>query len=300
MPITGAVASLSAAFFYLGRGMPWLIAIAVTIIALTGGALGWLGGNGVLDFPLMRRRAVNLQAVRGDAPPAVWLVAHIDSKWQPVSMIARVAGVVGTSAGIIILFALAIVRAGRADTAAVTALVLTWVFSVPLLMSVVEARNTGALDNASGVSAVLAAAELVPRSARVGVLITDAEELALAGSRAWVAGRAPSVALNCDSVDDAGRLTVMYSRRRPDTLVSRFVRAGSTLGETVRVMRLIPGVLTDSVALADAGWETLTLSRGNLRTLQRIHTSRDTLESMRGTGLDAAARLLADTATELG
>jgi hypothetical protein len=300
MPITGAVASLSAAFLYLGRSMPWLIAIAVTIIALMGGALVWLGGNGVLDFPLMRRRAVNLEAVRGDAPPSVWLVAHIDSKWQPVSMIARVAGVVGTTAGITVLFGLAIVQAGRADAAAVTVLILTWVFSVPLLMSVVEARNTGALDNASGVSAVLAAATLVPQSARVGVVITDAEELALAGSRAWVAGRAASVALNCDSIDDAGQLTVMYSRRRPDGLVSHFVRAGSTLGERVRVMRLIPGVLTDSVALADAGWQTVTLSRGNLRTLQRIHTSRDTLETMRGTGLDAAARLLADTATELG
>jgi Peptidase family M28 len=300
MPITGAVASLSATFLYLGRGMPWLIAIAVTIIALMGGALVWLGGNGVLDFPLMRRRAVNLEAVRGDAPPSVWLVAHIDSKWQPVSMIARVAGVVGTTAGISVLFALAIVRAGRADAAAVIVLILTWVFSVPLLMSVVEARNTGALDNASGVSAVLAAATLVPQSARVGVVITDAEELALAGSRAWVAGRAASVALNCDSIDDAGQLTVMYSRRRPDGLVSHFVRAGATLGERVRVMRLIPGVLTDSVALADAGWQTVTLSRGNLRTLQRIHTSRDTLETMRGTGLDAAARLLADTATELG
>jgi hypothetical protein len=92
----------------------------------------------------------------------------------------------------------------------------------------------------------------------------------------------------------------MYSRRRPEALVSRVARAVSARGETVRVMRLIPGILTDSVALADAGWETLTLSRGNLRTLQRIHTSRDTLDTMRGTGLDVAARVLADTATELG
>jgi hypothetical protein len=299
MPVAGAVASLCAALLYLGRGMPWLIAIAVTIVALTGGALVWLGGSGVLDFPLIRRRAVNLQAVRGEAPPSVWLVAHVDSKWQPVSMFARIAGVVGTSAGIIVLFGLAVARAG-ADSAAVTVLVLTWLFCVPLLMSIVEARNTGALDNASGMSAVLAAAELVPLSARVGVLITDAEELALAGARAWADGRAPGVALNCDSVDDEGQLTVMYSRRRPDSLVSRIERAGSARGETVRVMRLLPGVLTDSVALADAGWETLTLSRGNLRTLRRIHTSRDTLESMRGSGLDAAARLLADTATELG
>jgi hypothetical protein len=63
---------------------------------------------------------------------------------------------------------------------------------------------------------------------------------------------------------------------------------------------LIPGILTDSMALADAGWDTLTLSRGTIRTLQRIHTSRDTLSSMRGTGVAGAARVLARMATELG
>jgi len=62
---------------------------------------------------------------------------------------------------------------------------------------------------------------------------------------------------------------------------------------------LLPGVLTDSVALADAGWETLTLSRGSARTLQRIHTSRDTLAWMSGSGISGAARVLAITALEL-
>lgn len=299
MPIAGVAASFSGILLYLGRQMPWLIPVAVTTLALTIGALVWLGADGVLAFPLMRRRGVNLQAVRGAAEPTVWLVAHIDSKWQPVSMIARVAGVAGTTLGVIALFALSLAPA-RADAAAAAALLLTWLFSTPLILSIVDARNTGALDNASGVSAVLAAAELLPAAARAGVLITDAEELALAGARAWARSRTAGVALNCDSIDDHGQLTVMYSRRRPESLVSRLSRAASDHGEAVRVMRLIPGVLTDSVALADAGWETLTLSRGDLRTLQRIHTSRDTLETLRGAGLDVAARVLADTATELG
>jgi hypothetical protein len=124
--------------------------------------------------------------------------------------------------------------------------------------------------------------------------------LALAGARAWARTKQPGLALNCDSVDDEGQLTVMYSGRRPDRLVSLLTRAASGEDETARVMRLIPGVLTDSVALADAGWVTLTLCRGNVRTLQRIHTSRDTLATMSGTALDLAARVLAATATELG
>ena len=95
---------------------------------------------------------------------------------------------------------------------------------------------------------------------------------------------APSVALNCDSVDDEGPLVAMYSRvatRRADRAPGGG-RRGASRREPPRVLRLIPGILTDSVALADAGWETVTLSRGTIRTLQRIHTSRDTLSSMRG------------------
>jgi Zn-dependent M28 family amino/carboxypeptidase len=172
--------------------------------------------------------------------------------------------------------------------------------AIPLMLSYVGARNHGAVDNASGVAAVLEAAAAIPASARVGVLITDAEELALAGARAWARSHAPSIALNCDSVDDDGSLVVMYSGARPARLVSLVAAAARSTGEPVRVLRLIPGILTDHVALADAGWETLTLSRGTLRTLRRIHTSRDSLEFMRGTGIASAARVLAHTATELG
>jgi len=301
MPLAGVAVSISAILLYLGRSAPWLIAIASTYLALTIGALAWMGSAGVLGFPLMRRRGVNLEAVRGAVEPTVWLVAHLDSKWQPVSMIARVAGVVGTTAGIIALFALLLVRGGRSDSIAAAMLMFTWLASTPLMLSIVgSAYNSGALDNASGVAAVIAAAELAKRELRIGVLITDGEELALAGARAWVKSRRPAVALNCDSLDDDGQLTVMYSGPRPDALASRLVRAASAQGENTRVMRLIPGVLTDSVALASAGWETLTLSRGSFRTLQRVHTSRDTLAHLRGTSIDVAARILADTATELG
>src|SRR6516225_10145463 len=75
MPVAGVVASSSAILFYLGRQIPWLIALATTALALMIGALMWLGADGVLSFPLMRRSGVNLQGVRGDDEPRVWLVA---------------------------------------------------------------------------------------------------------------------------------------------------------------------------------------------------------------------------------
>jgi Zn-dependent M28 family amino/carboxypeptidase len=168
------------------------------------------------------------------------------------------------------------------------------------MLSIVGHRNSGTLDNASGVAAVLEAAEMMPATARVGVLITDAEEMGLAGARAWARGRTPAVALNCDSVDDGGRVTVMHGSPVPQELIAHVREAALAQQEPLRVIRLIPGILTDHVPLAQASWKAVTLSRGDLRTLGRIHTSRDTLDFMRGTGIASVARILARTATELG
>jgi Zn-dependent M28 family amino/carboxypeptidase len=215
-------------------------------------------------------------------------------------MILRVLGVIGTAVALIGLIALAAFSPVGHDGLAAALVLLLWLSATPLMLSIVGDKNHGTLDNASGVATVLEAVEAIPAVARVGVLITDAEELGLAGARAWVRAQPCAIALNCDSIDDGGRLTVMYSRAAPERLIAHLRTAATTIGEPLRVIRLIPGVLTDHVPFAAAGWETVTLSRGDLRTLARIHTGRDTLQSMHGTGIASAAQLLARTATELG
>jgi hypothetical protein len=292
VPFAGALA------FAPRSPMTALIGLLVLIVANV--IARWVARQGVLDLPFARRRGVNLEAVRGGEDPRVWLVAHIDSKWQPVAMLTRVAGVIATTIALVGLMLVAVVRASVPPSMTWMLFGLACLGAVPLMLSYVGHLNHGAVDNASGVAAILEATALIPTTARVGVLVTDAEELALAGARAWTRARAPAIALNCDSVDDTGSLVVMYSRPRPARLVSLLTTAASATGERVRVIRLIPGILTDHVALADAGWETVTLSRGDLRTLGRIHTSRDSLASIRGTGIASAARVLARTATELG
>lgn len=273
--------------------LAWVaVAFAIAIVWLL---VRFTGARAVLDGPLMRRAGVNLQAVRGAETPRVWLVAHLDSKWQPVSMIARVAGVATLGVGLVALAIAAVVR----PTVAPIALGLIGLGAIPLVLSVVGDGNDGTLDNASGVAAVLEAVSLVPPDLALGVLIADAEELALAGARAWARSTRPAVALNCDSVDDEGPLVVMYTRAKPARLTEALDTAAVKAGEPLRTIRLIPGILTDSVALADAGWQSVTLSRGTIRTLQRIHTARDTLAGMRGTGIAGAARVLALAATEL-
>ena len=59
----------------------------------------------------------------------------------------------------------------------------------------------------------------------MGVLLTSAEELGLAGARAWVHawaqdGRAPGVALNCDGVDDRGTLALLPAGTPPAALLA--------------------------------------------------------------------------------
>jgi hypothetical protein len=140
------------------------------------------------------------------------------------------------------------------------------------------------------VAAVLAAAVAVRPESMFGVLLPSAEELGLAGARAWARDVRRGTALNCDGVDDAGELTIMYSGAAPTPLIQT-IEAVSP--RPPRVMRMPLGLLTDSVALADRGWTTVTVSRGSLTTLRRVHTAQDSLATLRGDGIDEVATLLA-------
>jgi len=260
----------------LGTQSRLILFAGAVLIVLAG---RWLGRHGVLRLSMLRRRGVNLEARRG-VEPVLWLVAHIDSKSQPIPLLVRAAGIVLLVIGWIgALFFMH----GWPYVGLVGAL--------PVIASVVGRGSAGSVDNASGVATVLSAASILPTDAPVGILITDAEELGLAGARAWCAIRSAAIVLNCDGVDDDGELTLMWTRPR----ARRVERAFGAL----RVIPLVPGVLVDSLAFSDAGWEAVTLSRGTLRTLRRIHTRHDSLDHLRGDGIAGAARALATAALTL-
>ncbi len=271
--------------------------------ALTLYAAGqWLSKRGVLGAPVLRRRGVNLEATRPGSAPRMWLCAHLDTKSQPIPTLVRIAGVVVEGLGFALTLALAIAAAlGVAAHAAlwVFAAAVTLVGAVPVVLSMVGSRSAGALDNASGVVTVLLAARRLGDQPGVGVLITDAEELGLAGARAWCRSHEKKVVLNCDGVDDDGAIQVMFTGRRPAALLGAVARASAGSGIPHQARRLALGVLTDSVAFADAGWSAVTFSRGSLRSFGRVHSSRDDLSRLRGDGLEPTATLLAGSARVL-
>lgn len=286
-----------------GRRAAPLILLVVGSIALF--AVGrWLVERGVLEAPLLRRRGVNLEATRlgGDAT-TIWLTAHLDSKWQRVPTLVRTIGILLVSLGYLLTLGLAAVAATGADTAFFLwgmAAIVTLSGAIPVVLSTVGSGSPGALDNASGVATVIAAARQLGNVSGLGILITDAEELGLAGARAWSREARTATMLNVDGVDDIGGIQVMFTGRRPAQLLAAVDRATRVTDIRHQAGRLIPGILTDSVAFSDAGFPTVTFARGSLRSLLRVHTRRDDLAHLRGTGIAETATLMAATVREIG
>jgi hypothetical protein len=296
-PIGGAIAWITVvATSWLGAtGSPAFFSALVCGVGLGIVSLwSWhMLGDGVLTIPWRRASAVNLVATRGGPAPRVWLVAHLDSKSQPIPSLLRVVGLIVLATGVVVALAAVLLT-----LAGVPLRTLWWLGAalatagvIPVLASVVGNDSDGALDNASGVATVLEAARSAAPDARIGVLVSSAEELGLAGARAWAQHRSgeQGIAINCDGVDDRGALTIMYSGM-PSIEIIDAIR--DTAGEPTRVRRMPFGLLLDSVALANAGWRSVTVSRGSLASLRRVHTRSDSLERLRGDEIDRTARAL--------
>ena len=302
-PAGGAlsIAAIAAAGHVGYRGDPGAsLAIMVGVLAVGIPAALWTARRGVLALPIARRRGVNLVATRGGPAPAVWLVAHLDSKSQPVPTAARALGIVSSVLTWVAAFAIAVLQWRGAPVAGwwVPVTLVALGAGLPVVASIVGDHSPGALDNASGVATVLGVAERLDSRA-AGVLLTSAEELGLAGARAWAASRPPGVALNCDGVDDVGRLICMRSGRTRGRAVGALEAAAAETGVELQVRGVIPGLLVDAVALADAGWDTATLSRGTWGTLARVHRPSDDLRRLTGAGIDEAVRVMAAAAARV-
>ena len=208
----------------------------------------------------------NLIAVRPSGRPTVWLAAHYDSKGQPISMATRILGaaaLVAGAAGLVwaLLPSLAVLAVGLAILAA----------------NRVTDRSSGALDNATGLVAILAILDALPTGANVGVLFLDAEEYGLVGARALVADRASllegAAVINFDSLDDRGGSIALLHRPGP---VGRAVAA--ELGAFKA--RWLP-VIVDGIALARGPLhECVTIMKGDWGTARVVHTPRDTTDRL--------------------
>jgi hypothetical protein len=234
--------------------------------------------------------AVNLIAVRPRARVTTWLVAHYDSKGQPISMAARVVGAVAVATAVVA--AIAAFAAGARGSPIALGLAAA-VAALFVALNRVTNRSPGAVDNATALITILATVDALPAGASVGVIFPDAEEFGLEGARALVRERAHLLAgtgvINLDGIDDGGSTRLV--RHGPAGPLTRSL--ASHLG--VPAVRRLP-VLEDGFVLARAAAECLTVLRGSWSTARVVHTPRDlperlTLEGSRAVALALAAAL---------
>lgn len=245
--------------------------------------------------PLLHRlgraplEGVNVIAVRPRARVAVWLVAHYDSKGQPLSMATRLVAAALAILGGLELLALAVrallgpLHPGMPDVlvgaAGVAGILL-------LAANGVTNRSPGAVDNAAGVVAVLATLDALPPEAGVGVLLPDAEEYGLLGARALGRERAnllgDTCIVNFDGIDDRGG-TIAFVHRAGPTIE----RVATALG--ARRARWLP-VLVDGLVLSRGAREGVTIMRGDWGTARIVHTPRDSAERLTLEGVREVAR----------
>jgi hypothetical protein len=262
-------------------------------------------GRALDDLPWERIESRNLLFQKARVRPKWILMAHRDSKSQLTPTLVRTAAVgvaVMAWAALLILAALWIGGEGtRFPGIAIIAAVVLFVAALALGLSWAGNDSPGALDNASGLAALLEVAADSVDSGDVAFLITDGEELGLAGARA-VAGKLPAVqgVINVDGLDDAGTFYVAegYGWRRKGyapQLAAGLLTAGTVLGLPMERRQLPRSLPVDHLPIAAAGIPALTVMRGDRRSLLRIHRPDDDAEHIDGSGAAEGATLLLAT-----
>ncbi|HSM35492.1 MAG TPA: M28 family peptidase [Longimicrobiales bacterium] len=333
-PLVAALAligSVAAAAALIG-GRPLAAAAALAVPVLAALAAARLAPRLVARLPWGRLEARNLVFTRPGGRPRYVIAAHRDSKSQPVSTAARLAaglvtGIGAAALGVLVVHGLAgLVAAAMGAWAearvpetlmgaarevfgpflaldppgflvVICALVAAGGAAV-LAFSWAGNDSPGALDNATGIAAALGLAERLAERDDIVYLITDAEELGLAGARA-VAPETVTLlgAINLDGLDDDGPVHLVerygFPRRgRAPHLAAALLTAADAL-DVDAVRHDAPlGLILEHAAYNDAGVPSLTVLKGRRRALGRIHRPADTAESIGGRGVATVVALV--------
>jgi hypothetical protein len=255
--------------------------------------------------PWGRIQGSNLLAHIPGKRPRYYLMAHRDSKSQPIPLAFRGPAIVLAVLAWIALAAAAAaalfdpiwnrpeVALGLGATGVVAGAILVFCW--------VENRSPGALDNASGVAALLGVAEREAAAGDVAFIVTDAEELGLVGART-IAPQLPASfgVINLDGLDDEGSFFLIEKFGWPKKqgaaphLAAALLTAAAARNQPARRRDVPLGLLLDHIPVVKAGTPALTLMRGTLGSLRRVHRPADNLDRMTGKGVEESVALLCD------
>jgi len=290
---------IAASLIYNGRPAVALsILLTLLVVALL---IGFLAGPLIDKLPFGRVQGSNMLCLPKGTRPRYIIMAHRDSKSQPLPLSFRGPAIVlGILAWIaMVIVAVFHIASPLPQTIILVVGVAAFLAGVILIFCWVENKSPGALDNASGVVAALGVASRERASGDVAFLITDAEELGLAGARAAARSLPPVFGvINIDGLDDDGsfyvfeRFGMFRKQGLAPHLAAALLQEASSRNEPADRRDLPFGIPVDHIPIVKAGIPALTLTRGTLKSLRRVHRPSDDVEHLRGDGIEKAIDLL--------
>jgi hypothetical protein len=282
----------AAGFLYANRPLAAISTLLLLLVVI--GLVGLFIRPAIDAVAWGSAEGLNMMATRAGERPRYLIMAHRDSKSQAVPLAFRgpaivvavlvwIALLIGALAhSVRPLPGVALIALGAFAALAGLGLILCWV----------DNQSPGALDNASGVVAALAIAARERDAGDVAFLITDAEELGLAGARA-AAPHLPPVfgVINLDGLDDDGpfyvleRFGILRKKGLAPHLAAALLQEAEERNEPAHRRDLPMGIPVDHIPIVQAGMPALTLMRGTTKSLGRVHRPADDLESLRGDGI---------------
>jgi hypothetical protein len=306
VPLVGAgylILTLAATSLLLRERRSSALATLLAVPPLLGGLAG-VASYLVPSLPYGRIQTSNWIVSRPGVRPRYLVMAHRDSKSQPISTAGRTGAAVVALlawAGLVMLALAQPRRRGRRTQKKVVTRV-TGLLAIGtgciLTRSRVGNESPGALDNASGLSALVGIARRERVSDDVAFLITDGEELWLAGARAAALRLPANVGvINLDGLDDNGKFYLIDQIGRPPRsiapwLTEAFIGSAAELGIEIIRRDLPLGILLDHIPLARAGHPAISLLHGGRHSLRRVHRPTDHPGELSCAGVVGAVRLV--------
>ncbi|HEX6559084.1 MAG TPA: M28 family peptidase [Longimicrobiales bacterium] len=281
---------------------PGVALVVLLLVLFLVGAIAALTPSLSAMLPFAKVSTANMLAHKPGARPRYIVMAHLDSKSQPLPLAFRgpamVLGMVAWAAFMIFCVLGVLDPVWIVPRITTVLAVVCFIAGVLCVFCWVDNRSPGALDNASGLATVLGIAERNRDVAEIGYLITDAEEMGLVGARDIARKLDPVIGIiNVDGVDDHGSFHIMEKfgippRHIAPHLAAALLTAAAEMNVAAHRRNVPFGLLLDHIPLARRHLPSVTVLRGSLKSMMRVHRPADSMDQLSGAGVESAVALI--------
>ena len=274
-----------------------------------------------------KHRSENIVATNGtkqdDSIPSLLFVAHYDSKSQVLPIAVRAVSYSIAIVGLIVLTITMVIQVVTFvwlpdDTIEAISRLRYIIWGVAgitsfclllLQINLTQNRSPGGFDNASGVGVLLELARVAKgyeKKIRFMFLAAGAEEYGMCGALRYIQKHADehnrnrTYVINLDGLGVGNAVNVITRYGIPpvcttDALAGLFRTSGESLGIEISERYLPIGVGLDSIPIASRGFETVTLTAGDVGgAALRVHSKRDRGDLLNLESLQQVGELIVD------